>query len=205
MIFTFHNDQFLKIQVGDTILAIDPPVLDKGYKGSRFGADIVLSTSLDDNHRGIDTVTYGDRTPFRIWGPGDYEKGSMRIQGFHTRNQEEGKANTNTMYLIYWDGILIAVTGQVKHKDDITPNIREYFDEVDVAVVSLHSGDAEDVYKVAKSLSPAVIIPVGYEDVKDEAVKQFIDEGNEGEITDKFTTRKSDLAGRENDIIVLQQ
>ena len=73
MVITYYGHQFFKLQYGSTTLALDPPSTDSKHKSARFGADIVLSSVKHVDFSGGETLQAGDKDPFVISGPGEYE------------------------------------------------------------------------------------------------------------------------------------
>jgi len=71
MIVTYYGKQYFKIQLGDRTIAYNPIGKDSKEKGSRFGADIVLSSLRHPDFNGADQCAYGERQPFVISGPGE--------------------------------------------------------------------------------------------------------------------------------------
>ena len=84
MIVTYYGKQFFKIQLGERTIAYNPIGKDSKEKGSRFGADIVLTSLRHADFNGADQCAYGERQPFVISGPGEYEVGGIFIKGFGT-------------------------------------------------------------------------------------------------------------------------
>ena len=53
----------------------------------RFGADIALVSRDHPDMNGVEEVTYGDKKPFAITGPGEYERQGIVIQGFLSKSK----------------------------------------------------------------------------------------------------------------------
>ena len=74
MIISYFGKQFFKITQGEMVLAFNP--VSKSSKtgiSAKFGADIALVTTNHPDYNGIEQLTHGERVPFAITGPGDYE------------------------------------------------------------------------------------------------------------------------------------
>src|SRR5258708_39937170 len=80
MVITYFGHEFFKIQLGDLTLAINPISKDSKLKGARFGADIALISTNDPDGNGVDQVAFGERQPFVIEGPGEYEVKNVFIK-----------------------------------------------------------------------------------------------------------------------------
>ena len=206
MIITFHTKQFFKIQYGDRVIACNPPTLSTGSKVSRFGADIVLSSNMHPDMNGYDTVMYGDKIPFVISGPGDYEVGDVYVQGLAcaTRPGE----SQNTVYYLTMDNMNICFLGSVGSKDSITNEIREKINHVDILFVPV--GNFSDIdpakaHALAVSFNPSVIIPMGYDTTRDKNLVTFLKEAGAEDVTgiEKFTVKSKDISELEGKVVVL--
>jgi len=74
MIITYFGKQFFKIQQGEMVLAFNP--VSKSSKTgitAHFGTDIALITTNHPDYNGIEQLSHGEREPFVVSGPGDYE------------------------------------------------------------------------------------------------------------------------------------
>ncbi len=195
MIITFHGEQFFKVQAGDTILAFNPISVGqkKGdMKVSRFGADVVFSTLNEDIYNGFDTVTYGDKEPVRVYGPGSYEVDGIMISGFGV--QPDGDDKIHTIYSLVFDDIKIAYLGSVGKKEDISPEAMEAIADSDLVFVSVAN---EEGHTLAVTLAPKGIIPMGYTDRKDPSLVEFLKESGaeKTEALEKLTIKRKDLEG----------
>ena len=90
MIITYYGGEFFKVQFGDTTLAFNPISKDSKLKSSRFGADIVLSTTYHSDFNGVEQVSHGDKKPFVISGPGEYEVKEVFIKGLPSESKYGG-------------------------------------------------------------------------------------------------------------------
>jgi len=208
MIITYLGGQFFKVQFGDTVLAFNPISKDSNLKPARFGADIALITANHPDFNGIDQVTHGEKAPFVVSGPGEYEKQGVFIKGFLSETEYGGKKRINTLYTVSLEGMNLCFLGALN-----TPELKsetiEALDEIDILFVPIGGEgvlDPAKAYKLAVSLEPKLIIPMHYGDVgiKD-ALKSFVKEGGESaDPVDKLTLKKKDLEGKEGDITVLK-
>ena len=114
MIITYFGKQFFKIQQGEMVLAFNP--VSKSSKTGisvHFGADIALVTTNHPDYNGVDQLSHGEREPFVIQGPGDYEIREIFIKGVLSEVEIGGKKYMNYIYLFELDGINIAFLGVV--------------------------------------------------------------------------------------------
>jgi L-ascorbate metabolism protein UlaG (beta-lactamase superfamily) len=206
MVITHHGNQFFKLQFGDTIVAFNPISKDSKLKGARFGADVSLVSINHPDFNGSSELKYGDREPFVISGPGEYEIKGIFIKGFPSESNYDGKKSINTIYTLNLDNINICFLGAIDTKL-ISSETKEEIDEVDLLFVPVGGNgtlSAADAYKLAVQFEPKAIIPTGFDASKD-ALKTFLKEGGEEGIkpVDKLTIKKKDLEGKEGEIIIL--
>lgn len=203
MIITYFGGEFFKVQFGDTTLAFNPISKDSKLKPSRFGADIVLSTTYHEDFNGVDQVSHGDKKPFVISGPGEYEVKEVFIKGLASESKYGGKDLINTIYTVSLENMNICFLGAIN-----TPELKnetvEALDEIDILFVPIGGdGVLEPVkaYKLAVSLEPKIIIPMHY---TPETLKAFLKEAGENpKVEPKLTLKKKDLEGKEGDIMLI--
>jgi len=207
MIITYYGGEFFKVQFGDTTLAFNPISKESKLKSSRFGADIVLSTTHHVDFNGIEQVSHGDKTPFVISGPGEYEVKEVFIKGLSSESMYGGKSLINTIYTVSLENMNICFLGAINNSELKTETV-EALDEIDILFVPVGGDgvlDPAKAYKLAVSLEPKIIIPMHYGDigVKD-AIKVFLKEAGENPKSEpKLTLKKKDLEGKEGDIFLL--
>ena len=206
MIITGYGHEFFKIQFSDLVIAFNPISKDSKLKGSRFGADIALLSINTPETNGIEQVSFGEKKPFVISGPGEYEIKDVFIKGFPGGKSKDGKLNT--IYFISLEGMSICFLGALPSKDDISLDAKSALESVDILFVPIGGGEVltpSDAYKLAVSIEPKIMIPMHYGDdaVGKAALKSFIKEGEGGEELEKLTLKKKDLEGKDGDIVVL--
>src|SRR3989344_7034860 len=112
MIITYFGRQFFKIQQGELILAFNP--VSKNSKSgisAHFGTDIALVTVNHPDYNGLEQLSHGQRLPFAITGPGDYEIKEIFIKGVLSSALIAGKKYINTIYIFSVDNINIVFLG----------------------------------------------------------------------------------------------
>jgi len=205
MIITYHGKQCFKIQVGDTVLAYNPPSKDSKHKPARFGADIALISMDHSDFNGAEQVAYGNKEPFVISGPGEYETKGIFVKGFLVESQYDKKEKLNTIYLVTMDNLNLCFLGSL-HSGEIDPKTKESLSNIDVLFVPAGSGDTlspADAQKLSNKLSPGIIIPMDY-DIK--TLKEFLKEaGSEStKAVEKLTIKKKEVEGKEGEVVVLE-
>ena len=211
MIITYFGKQFFKITQGDMAVAFNP--VSKNSKSgisAHFGADIGLITTNHPDYNGVDQLSHGDRVPFIISGPGDYEVKEIFVKGVMTKALIEGKKYINSIYCLTVDGIDITFLGALSDIE-IGKDAIEAIEEPDILFIpvggkgSKESGmlDVKDSAKLASSLEPKMIIPMDYDEA---SLKAFLKEIGEekAEVVDKLTLKRKDLEGKESEVVVLK-
>ncbi len=217
MIITNLGHEFFKVQLGDLTIAFNPPSKESTFKSSKFGADIVLETLSHEDMSGGSDLAYGERAPFVISGPGEYERKGIFIKGVAGSSRYDLDAKDenliNTIYSLTVDGISLLYLGA--QSAELPAQLSDAVDEVDIVFIPIGGTTGDDkeagvfspkeAYKIAMNLEAKIIIPMHFSSTKDEALKQFIKEaGGESTVTDKLTIKRKDIEGKEGEIIVLE-
>ena len=209
MIITNHGKQFFKLQTGDMVIAINPISKDSKFKTSGFGANIALVSENNPDYNGAELVSYANKDPFVIKGPGEYEVSDIMIQGFSSKGTDGKNELINTVYYFEFDSIKILFLGAM-YQPDLTTEVRQNIGDVDVLFVPIGGKTvlgAEAAHKLAVSFGPKVIIPMDYGNDQDPgALKDFLKESgdNKAQPLDKLTVKLKDLAGKEQEVILIE-
>ena len=205
MIITYFGKQFFKIQQGEMVLAFNP--VSKSSKldiSAHFGSDIALVTTNHPDYNGVEQLSHGERAPFVISGPGDYEVKEIFVKGVISSGLIAGKKYINSIYLLTIDNIDIVFLGALSDIE-IGKDAREAIEEPDILFVPIGGKDSlevKQVVKLASSLEPKLIIPMDYDA---SSLKAFLKEIGEekAEVVDKLTLKRKDLEGKEGEVVVL--
>ncbi|MBS3904649.1 MAG: MBL fold metallo-hydrolase [Simkania sp.] len=206
MIITYYGKQFFKIGQGEMVLAINPVSREsKSGITARFGADIALLTTNHPDYNGVEQLAYGEREPFVIRGPGDYEVKDIFVKGILSDGPQKPKKYLNTIYSFAVDGINICFLGALSNST-ISKEAGESIGEPDILFIPILGDnviDAKAAARLASSLEPKLIIPMDYDAA---TLKIFLKEiGQENPDTaDKLTLKRKDLEGKEGQVVVLQ-
>ena len=206
MIITYFGKQFFKIQQGDLALAFNP--VSKSSKTgitAHFGTDIALITTNHPDYNGVEQLSHGEREPFVVRGPGDYEVKEIFIKGVLSDALIATKKYINTIYSFSIDDISIVFLGALANTS-LTKDSQEAINSPDILFVPVGGKgmlDAKDAAKFASSLEPKLIIPMDYDDA---SLKAFLKELGEekAEVVDKLTLKKKDLDNKEGEVVVLK-
>jgi L-ascorbate metabolism protein UlaG (beta-lactamase superfamily) len=206
MIITYFGKQFFKIGQGEMVLAFNP--VSKSSKtgiSAHFGADIALVTTNHPDYNGVEQLSHGERAPFVVSGPGDYEVKEIFIKGAASNTEIGGKKYINTIYLFSVDGINIAFMGALGDAE-LSKESREAINDPDILFIPVGGHgllDAKTSAKLASTLEPRLIIPMDYDE---SSLKAFLKELGEekAEVVDKLTLKRKDLDNKEGEVIVLK-
>jgi len=203
MILTFHEGACVRAQAGDTTLVFGPVSKEsKNFKPVNFGADVAFVSFNHPDMNGAEEAGRGDKQPFVISGPGEYEVKEVTASGFPGGSKWGGEPRTNTIYSVHFDGMSILYTGALGDLD--LPKEVQEMDAPDVLIVPVGGQGAltaSDAQKLAVKLEAKIIIPVLYDE---KSLKQFLKEtGEDVKPVDKLTIKPRDVAGKENDVVVL--
>lgn len=206
MVITYHGGQAFRVSLGDFTLAFNPISKESRLKTGNFGADVVLITTKHADMNGRDQAARGEKEPFVIDGPGEYEIRDVIIKGFQTESTYDNKEYLNTVYYVNLEGMSICFVGALKNPS-IGVEASEEIDSVDILFVPI-DGEGElnsaDAYKLAVGLEAKVVIPMGTH-MTDAHIKQFLKEGGAEGVkgVDKLTLKRKDVDGKNGEIMVL--
>jgi L-ascorbate metabolism protein UlaG (beta-lactamase superfamily) len=213
MIITYFGKEFFKIQQGDMVLAFNP--VSKSSKtgiSAHFGADIALVTTNHPDYNGTEQLSHGEREPFIINGPGDYEIKEIFIKGFLSHSvisdpakDGAGKKHINTIYSLSVDNIDILFLGALSDPE-LSKESHEAINSPDILFIPVGGKgllDAKSAAKLASSLEPRLIIPMDYDE---STLKAFLKELGEekAEVVDKLTLKRKDLDNKEGEVVILK-
>jgi len=214
MIITYLGAESCKIQFGDTTIACNPVSKESKLKQAKYGSDIVMVTAHNPDFNGIEQVTHGERTPFVIDGPGEYEVKGVFIKGLpsvtnYSKNGTKGEEKINTIYTITLESMNICFLGAISSPELKSQTIEE-LDEIDVLFVPIGGDgvlDPRQAYRLAVSLEPKIIIPIHYGEIgTEDALKVFLKEAGEKnpQTVAKLTLKRKDLEGKNASVVVLE-
>jgi L-ascorbate metabolism protein UlaG (beta-lactamase superfamily) len=205
MVITYHGGECFKVSQGDLTLAFNVPSKESSFKVSRFGADVALTTTHHRDMSGVEQASLGDREPFTIEGPGEYDVQGIAVRGYGATSQYGGE-HLNTIYSVILEGTTLCFLGALGN-GELPPAAKQELDEIDILFVPIGGGGVLDysaAYKLAVGLEPKMVIPMHYDK---ESLKAFLKEASaEGtKPVDKLTLKKKDLDGKEAEIVVLAE
>lgn len=204
MVIMYHGGAFVKVVFGDTTIAVNPISKNSKLKPARFGADIALLSLQNVDFNGVEQVSHGERQPFIVSGPGEYEIRKIFIKGVSSISKYSGEDSINTIYTVSLEGMRLCFLGALSEKK-LTTETKEALGVIDVVFVPISGGGvltASGAYELAVMLGAKIIIPTLHDS---KSLKVFLKEGGEEnkKALDKLTIKKKDIDGKDGEIVVL--
>jgi L-ascorbate metabolism protein UlaG (beta-lactamase superfamily) len=204
MVISYLGGECFKVSLGDLTLAFNPPGKGSKLGASKFGADLALVSLDHEDFNGIENARFGEREPFVVAGPGEYEVKGVAVRGFGGATTYGGKKTINTIYSVSLENMTLCFLG-TQGQADLPAAAKQELDDIDILFVPVGGGevlDAAGANKLAVSLGPKVIIPMHYDE---RSLKAFIKEAGAESAApqEKLTVKKKDLEGKEAEVVVL--
>lgn len=204
MILTYHEGGCIRASAGDTTIVFGPVSKgSKNFKPVNFGADVAFVSFNHPDMNGAGEAARGDKQPFAISGPGEYEVKEIAASGFPAGSTYGGEGKINTVYSIHFDGLNVMYLGALGDLD--LPKELLEMDSPDVLITPVGGGGTlspAEAAKLAVKLEARIIIPILFDD---KTLKQFLKEaGAEGtKAEEKLTIKPRDVANKQNEVVVL--
>lgn len=204
MVITYNGGQSFKVSFGDTTLAFDPISKDSKLNAVKFGADVALISLNHPDFNGVDNVAFGNKDPFVVKAPGEYELGTVTVRGFGIKTQYENEEKYNTIYQVRMEEMNLLFLGALG-ATDIDPKILSDLGDIDILFLPIGGGDVlevPDAAKLAVKLEAKVVLPMNY---SKEALEAFLKEMDVkgSDKLDKLTIKRKDLATMSGEVVVL--
>jgi L-ascorbate metabolism protein UlaG (beta-lactamase superfamily) len=203
MVISYLGGQCFRISQGDLTLAFNLPSISSKQKSVKFGSDIVLVSQNHEDFNGIENAAFGEREPFVIKGPGEYEVKEVAVRGFGSESHYGG-GHLNTIYSVAFEGMNLCFLGALG-TTELPQAAKQELDNIDILFLPIGGDgvlDYASAYKLAVGLEPKAIIPMQYDAA---SLKSFLKEAGaeKTEAADKLTVKKKDLDGKQSEIVVL--
>jgi L-ascorbate metabolism protein UlaG (beta-lactamase superfamily) len=205
MILTYHSGACIRASAGDTTLVFAPiSKQSKRYKPTNFGADVAFIPLNHPDMNGAEEASRGEKKPFVVYGPGEYEVKEITASGFATSSKDKPDDLINTVYSLKFDGLNVLYLGCLA-TTELPKEVLE-MDEPDVLIIPVGGDNVlgpADAQKLAVKLEAKIVIPIVYDD---KSLKQFLKEASaEGtKAEEKLTIKPRDVADKQNEVVVLQ-
>jgi L-ascorbate metabolism protein UlaG (beta-lactamase superfamily) len=207
MVITYHGLECFKVTLGDLTIAFNPYSKESakkhGLKEVKFGADVAFVSMNHRDFNAVEQVAYGERVPFKVAGPGEYEVGDLTIRGFGVKTTYDGEERYNTIYQVSLEGANILFLGALGD-GKLDASVLGGLGEIDIMFVPVGAGDVLDgsaASALGVKLESRVIIPMHYDKGTLQAFLK--EEGSNAKPEDKLTIKKKDLLTKEGEIVVL--
>ncbi len=205
MVITHHGGQCFKVSFGDTTLAFDPISKKSKLSPVKFGSDVAFISMNHEDFNGAEQVAHGNKQPFIVNGPGEYEIGDVTARGFGVKTTYEGKDRFNTIYEVSLEGMNIVFLGALGDPE-IDPKILGELGDIDILFIPIGGGDVLEVpqaSKLAVKLEAKCIIPMHYDK---KALDAFLKEEAAVGVKpqEKLTLKKKDVNEMSGQVCVLE-
>ena len=205
MVITYHGRQCFKVSFGDTTLAFNPISKKSKLPESKFGSDVAFVSLWHPDFNGVEQVSHGNKEPFVVDGPGEYEIGTVTARGFGIETTYGKEKTFNTIYQVRLEEMNIVFMGALSNPE-IDPKILGELGDIDILFVPIGGDEVLEVpqaSKLATKLEAKVIIPMHYDAA---ALKAFLkEEGSETvKPVERLTLKRKDVAGQSGEVMVLK-
>lgn len=205
MVITYHGGQSFKATFGDTTLALNPASKTSKLAGvAKYGADAAFVSVWHKDFNGVGEVKHGDKVPFVVDTPGEYEIGSVTARGFGVKTTYDKQETFNTIYQIRLEEMNIVFLGALS-EPEIDPKILSELGDIDILFVPIGGGDVLEVpqaSKLAVKLEAKLVIPMHYDDA---ALKTFLKEESKDGLkpVEKLTIKRKEVSAMSGEVVVL--
>lgn len=201
MVISYLGGECFKVSQGDLTLSFNPPGKGSTLASAKFGADIALVSLDHRDFNGLDNAAFGEREPFAIEGPGEYEVRGVDVRGWGAKASYDGKETINTIYSVGLEGMNLAFLGALS-SGDLPLSAKQELDDIDILFVPVDTLGAAAAHKLVVQLEPKAVVPMHYSDA---SLKAYLKEaGAEGtKAIERLTLKKKDLEGKSAEIVVL--
>jgi hypothetical protein len=151
MVISYMGGECFKVSQGDLTLAFNPPSKDSKLSHTRFGSDIVLSSLNHEDFNGVENASFGDREPFVIDGPGEYEVRGVAVRGFPSESNYDGQKGLNTIYSVSLEGMNLCFLGALGNST-LPAAAKQELDDIDILFLPIGDEgvlDYDEAYKLA--------------------------------------------------------
>lgn len=196
----------VKVQQGETVVVFNPidevPRGRADLKTLKFGADVAMVSLNDPGYNGVANAARGERVPFLVNGPGEYEVGGIFIKGFTTAGPG-GKINT--AYLVTLEQIRLVHLGALAAAK-LPEKLTEGVGVIDILFVPVGNGELltpKQASQAVADLEPGLVIPIDYDD---KTLSTFLKEmsAEKEKPVESLTVKKKDLVTGQTRVTVIK-
>jgi L-ascorbate metabolism protein UlaG (beta-lactamase superfamily) len=206
MVISYYGLECFKVQFGELTIAFNPPAKEAAHKSPKFGADIVFVSLPHQDFNGVGQVAFGEKVPFAIEGPGEYELKGITGQGFPIATKYDGDNRIGAVYKVTLESMMLAFLGPLPNASARSAHAKSALEGADILFVPIGGGEVLDpsaAHKLAVSLEPRLIVPMHYEE-KGKELTQFLKEcGQSSASVEKLTLKKKDVEKKKGEVVCL--
>lgn len=201
MVISHYGLGMVKIALGERVIVFNPIGKEANREPVRFGADLALVSLHDAAYNGVSEVSRGERVPFVIDGPGEYE-----VEGIFVRGLAAGGAGgkINTIYLLVLDGLRLVHLG-MPEKPDLSDSLVEALGAIDLLFLPISNGSwsSKAAAAVVTLVEPKVVVPVNFDS---RSLPLFLKEMGEEkkDAIESWTLKRKDLAEKEGEVVIIK-
>lgn len=206
MVISHYGLGMVKITLGERVIVFSPigkrADSPAGGEPVKFGADLALVSLNDAAYNGVEQVTRGEKKPFVIDGPGEYEVEGNFIQGFATAGPG---SRINTVYLLVLDGLRLVHLGALA-ETTVSDKLVEALGAIDILFLPVGQGDlleTKAAARIATLLEPRAVVPVNYNQKTLAAFLKEMGEEKSGAV-ESWAVKKKDLVEKEGEVMVVK-
>ena len=125
--------------------------------------DMVVLSHQDQSRFNMEAVMGGERAPFLVADPGEYEVKGVFANGIQDPGADEGKERP-VIYRFTAEGMTLAFLGGLNRK--LTDKEVELLGSIDILVLPVGGGeymDAKTAAAVVSAVEPRMVVPIGYD------------------------------------------
>ncbi len=205
MVITHHGGQCFKVSFGNTTLAFDPISKKSKLTPMKFGSDVAFISMHHEDFDGAEQVAHGNKQPFVIDGPGEYEVGDVTARGYGVSTMYDKKERFNTIYQVKLEEMNMVFLGALGNPE-VDPKILSELGDIDILFVPIGGGDVLEVPQAAKlatKLEAKLVIPMHYDS---KSLQAFLKEESADNVkpVDKLTLKRKDVASMTGEVAVLK-
>lgn len=212
MVITWFGLSSFKISSGSMTLVTDPFSKEVGLTPPRVTTDIVVISNRENpSYNNQDSL--GGSSTFVINGPGEFDVKGLFVRGIAATGHEKSKVDGfdhTTIYAIRMEDISAGFLGSLNQKELTDQQLQE-LNAVDILFIPVGGKTvcgAEEALRIVNQIEPSVIIPMHFAQkgirMNLDKVDVFLKEiGSKSAPVEKFTTKKSELAAKESEVVIL--
>src|SRR3989344_4595135 len=111
MVISYAGGECFNVSQCDLRLSFNPHAKGSSLASAKFGSDIALDSWDHPDFSGSENAAFGERQPFVIEGPGEYEIKGVAVRGYATNSTYDKRQTINTIYSVMLEGMNLCFLG----------------------------------------------------------------------------------------------